>query len=222
MQPQPRRVSRPVVIPLGAARHRQERSISSSPAERSQRDETLLYDYIVREEYALAMDILVQQYQDAIVSYCYSHFPERHVAHEVAQEIFLAAFESLHHFRGQSSLKTWLYGIATKKCLEVERTRARRAGLLRDHQPFIASTVHVDAPQQPDEMLSQERQRQQIWQGLRRLRVYDRKLLVLRYIDELTCEEIASILKVSRRTVERHIPRAEARFLKAYEKVRAL
>ena len=181
-------------------------------------EETLLYDYIAREEYALALDILVQQYQDAIVSYCSSHFPEQHVAHEVAQEVFLAAFESLRHFRGQSSLKTWLYGIATKKCLEAERTRTRRASLLREHQPFIASAVHGETPRQPEEVLCQERQRQHVWQALRRLRAYDRDLLVLRYIDELTCEDIASILQVSRRTVERHIPRAEARFLTAYEK----
>jgi RNA polymerase sigma-70 factor (ECF subfamily) len=87
------------------------------------------------------------------------------------------------------------------------------------YQPVIAATAHGAAPLPLEEMLVQERQRQQVWQALQRLRAYDRELLVLRYIDELTYDDIASILKISRRTVERHIPRAEARFLKAYEKV---
>jgi predicted DNA-binding protein (UPF0251 family) len=53
---------------------------------------------------------------------------------------------------------------------------------------------------------------------LRRLRVYERELLVLRYLEDLTYDEIAGILNISRRTVERHLPRAEAKFFKAYEK----
>ena len=43
-------------------------------------------------------------------------------------------------------------------------------------------------------------------------------LLVLRYLEELTYDEIASILHVSRRTVERHLPRAEAKFCHAFER----
>ena len=121
-------------------------------------------------------------------------------------------------FRGDSSVKTWLYGIASKKCLEVGRTKGRR-GALSATTTSVASTAHGEPPRQPEEVCYQERQRQRVWQALQRLRVYDRELLVLRYLDELTYEEIARILKVSRRTVERHLPRAEARFLKAYGKV---
>jgi RNA polymerase sigma-70 factor (ECF subfamily) len=182
-------------------------------------DESLLLTYIAREEYALAVEVLVQEHQDAIISYCYSHFPDRPIALDVAQEIFLAVFESLPRFRGDSSVKTWLYGIASKKCLEVGRTKGRRETLVRDNHLSIASTTHGEPPRQPEEVCYQERQRQRVWKALKRLRVYDRELLVLRYLDELTYDEMASILKVSRRTVERHLPRAESKFLKAYEKV---
>jgi hypothetical protein len=44
------------------------------------------------------------------------------------------------------------------------------------------------------------------------------ELLVLRYLEELTYDEIASILHVSRRTVKRHLPRAETKFCHAYER----
>lgn len=219
MQQQTRSSARQNVVYLWGTRHTKEAAAQQDSHEAQHGDESLLLNYIAREEYALAVEVLVQEYQDAIISYCCSQFPDWHVAHDVAQEIFLAALESLPRFRGDSSVKTWLYGIASKKCLEVGRTKGRREALVSDNHLRIASTAHGEPPRQPEEVCYQERQRQRVWQALQRLRVYDRELLVLRYLDELTYEEIARILKVSRRTVERHLPRAEARFLKAYGKV---
>jgi DNA-directed RNA polymerase specialized sigma24 family protein len=57
-----------------------------------------------------------------------------------------------------------------------------------------------------------------VWEALRRLRVYDRDRVVLRSLEELLYEGIANIVKVSRKTVERHLPRALATFLHAYER----
>jgi RNA polymerase sigma-70 factor (ECF subfamily) len=55
---------------------------------------------------------------------------DQDVAREVVQEVFLVAFESLPDFRGRSFIKTWLFGIAFKKCLEVERNRKCREALV--------------------------------------------------------------------------------------------
>jgi RNA polymerase sigma-70 factor (ECF subfamily) len=180
--------------------------------------ETTIRRYIAQQEFALALEILVEQYEDAIISYCSCHLLEQDRAREVAQEIFLAAFEGLPHFRGHSSVKTWLYGIAFKKCIEVGRNRARREALFQEHQRLIAHSLHCAPPRQPEDMYSQEAQKRRVWQALRRLRVYERELLILRYLEDLTCDEIASVFKVSRRTVERHLPRAEAKFYQAYER----
>jgi RNA polymerase sigma-70 factor (ECF subfamily) len=164
------------------------------------------------------MGVLMQHYQDAIVSYCRCHLLDQEIAQEIAQEIFLTAFEGMPGFRGHSSIKTWLYGIAFKKCLEAGRTRKRREVLVRTHQDTIGARVHCDPPSLPEDLVSQEFRRRRVWHALHRLRVYDRELLVLRYLEELTFDEIASILHVSRRTVERHLPRAEAKFCQAYER----
>ena len=180
--------------------------------------ETIVRDYLAQGQCTLAMGVLIQHYQDAIVSYCRCHLLDQELAREVAQEIFLTAFASLANFRGRSSLKTWLYGIALKKCLEVGRTRKRRETLVRTHQDMIGAQVHCAPPSLPEDIVSQEFRRRRVWHALRRLRVYERELLVLRYLEDLTYDEIASILNVSRRTVERHLPRAEAKFCHAYER----
>jgi RNA polymerase sigma-70 factor (ECF subfamily) len=180
--------------------------------------EKTVQDYMARGEFTLAVSVLVQHYQDVMVSYCACHLFDQEVAHEVAQEIFLAAFESLPHFRGQSTVKTWLYGIAFKKCLEAGRNRKRREALFQEHQSAIGARVHCDPPSQPEEIFYQETRRRRVWHALHQLRIYERELLVLRYLEDLTYADIASILKVSQRTVERHLPRAEAKFHQAYER----
>ena len=180
--------------------------------------ETIVRDYLAQGQGTLAMGALIQHYQDALVSYCRCHLLDQELAREVAQEIFLTACAGLARFRGHSSIKTWLYGIALKKCREIGRTRKRREALVRNHQDTIGARVHCDPPSLPEDIFSQECRRRRVWHALRRLRVYERELLVLRYLEELTYDEIASILHVSRRTVERHLPRAEAKFCRAYER----
>ena len=191
---------------------------SGTSREALDRCETTVRQCIAQGQCTWAMSVLIQHYQDAIVSYCRCHLLDQELAQEVAQEIFLTAFERMPGFRGDSSIKTWLYGIAWKKCLEVRRTRKRRATLVRTHQDTISAQVHCDPPSPPEDLVSQECRRRRVWHALQRLRVYERELLVLRYLEDLTYDEIASILNVSRRTVERHLPRAAAKFGRAYER----
>jgi RNA polymerase sigma-70 factor (ECF subfamily) len=175
-------------------------------------------DYITQGEFTRALEMLVQQYRGAILRYCYCYLLDQDAAQEVAQDVFIAAFERLPHLREHTSTKAWLYGIATNKCLEMRRNSIRRETLRRDYQALIQQCAHCEPPSPPEELCSREWQRRLVWQALRRLRVYDRKLVVLRYLEDLLYEEIATILKVSRKTVERRLPRALAKFLHAYER----
>ncbi|MGE3539828.1 MAG: RNA polymerase sigma factor [Candidatus Tectimicrobiota bacterium] len=219
MQRHARRSIGRAVLPLRRAYGSSAMAMEAPLAEVGHTCEASLKQAMASGEFARALDMLLQYYQDAMVSYCYSTFPDWHLAQEIAQEVFLAAYEGMARFRGDSSVKTWLYGIASKKCLEAGRTRARREALARTNQERIGAQVHCAPPIDPETLVRQERQRQQVWQALHDLRAYDRELLILRYLQELTCEEVASILQVSRRTIERHLPRAEARFHQAYQKV---
>ena len=69
--------------------------VSGRPHEALYECETTVQDYIAQGKFALAIGVLVQHYQDAIVSYCRCHLLDQEVAREVAQEVFLAAFESI-------------------------------------------------------------------------------------------------------------------------------
>ncbi|MGE3536139.1 MAG: RNA polymerase sigma factor [Candidatus Tectimicrobiota bacterium] len=174
--------------------------------------------YLHQGEDTLALEALIEQYQGAILRYCYCHLLDRDLAQEVAQDVFVTAFEKLSCLRQDASIHAWLYSIATNKCLERRRNSSRRETLRHNNQSLIERYAHCTPPSSLEENYILESQRRLVWQALQRLRIYERQLVVLRYLEELVYEDIARILHVSSRTVERHLPGALAKFFKAYER----
>ena len=179
-------------------------------------EDVAIQEAMSRGEFFTALELLVQQHQDAIVRYCSCHLSDGEMAQEIAQEVFLAAFEGMARFRGDASVKTWLYNIAANKCLEAKRTHTRRMILAQDNEDVILEHTHCAPTPPPEELCQQARQRQLVWQALQRLRLQERDLLILRYLEEFTYAEIGAILRISSRTVERRLPQAEAKFHRAY------
>jgi len=95
---------------------------------------------------ALAPDRLLEQYRPALTGHCYRMLGSVVDAEDAVQEAMLRAWKSLDRFREQSSLKTWLYRIATNVCLDqlgtAERKRLRPLDLapepetVRDGMPL--------------------------------------------------------------------------------------
>src|SRR5919205_972956 len=64
-----------------------------------------------------AFDELMIRYERQIYRVCYRFVENRDDAMDLAQEVFIKAFEHLSSFRRESSLKTWLYRIAVNHCI---------------------------------------------------------------------------------------------------------
>src|SRR5687768_15594131 len=95
---------------------------------------------------------LLEQYRPALTGHCYRMLGSVVDAEDAVQEAMLRAWKSIDRFREQSSLKTWLYRIATNVCLDTlsASNRQRIRPLEASAQP---STVTDDMalPQQPRE-----------------------------------------------------------------------
>jgi RNA polymerase sigma-70 factor (TIGR02960 family) len=74
-----------------------------------------------------AFEALVAAYRNALHAYCYRMLGSVHDADDALQETLLAAWRGLPGFEGRSSLRSWLYRIATHACLRLAATRRRRA-----------------------------------------------------------------------------------------------
>src|SRR4029077_11506358 len=64
-----------------------------------------------------AFDLIVERHRRPVYQLCYRFVGNHEDASDLAQDVFLRAFRGLRSFRGQSSLATWLYRIATNVCL---------------------------------------------------------------------------------------------------------
>src|SRR6266571_5680390 len=86
-----------------------------------------------------AFAALVEAHRGELQVHCYRMLGSLQDAEDALQETLLAAWLGLEGFEGRSSVRTWLYRIATNRCLNLLRSSTRR--------PVAASPLPVPAPE---------------------------------------------------------------------------
>ena len=160
--------------------------------------------------------------------HCYRMLGSRQDAEDVLQETMLAAWRSFAGFERRSSLRTWLYRIATNRCLNTLRAAARRPAPLAARFPIPEPTRREDITwlePYPDDRLSwladhapgpaaryEAREAVEITfvAALQRLSGRQRAVLVLRDVLGFHADETAAMLDVSVDAVKSALKRARA------------
>lgn len=83
-------------------------------------------DAISGGDFEGALEVLMEAHGSTVYRYCRHLLGDADLAEEVHQTTFIQAFGDLGRFRGKSSLRTWLLGIARHRCLDAVKTRRRR------------------------------------------------------------------------------------------------
>ncbi len=133
-------------------------------------------------------------------------------AADVVQEVILKVFRNVDHFRGQSSLKTWIYRITVNEAQNRRRWffrhRSREVGLEEQFDDCRSMMdVIPDVGRTPFDCVFDQEKHQLIEEALRRINPAFRETVVLRDIADLSYEEIAEVLQVSLGTVKSRILR---------------
>lgn len=159
-----------------------------------------------------AYEELLARFQQPVYTLSLRLLDNEGEASDVVQEVFIKVFRNIATFRGQSSLKTWIYRITVNEAHNARRWffRHRRREVELDTEPNEArswSETIPDNSRSPFEVAFDHEQALIIQTALERINPVFRAAVVLRDITDLSYEEIAEILGVSLGTVKSRILR---------------
>ena len=162
-----------------------------------------------------AFEQLVRAYEKRVFALTLRMCGNPEDAAEAAQEAFLAVWQGLKFFRGESSFSTWLYRLASNACVDLLRREGRyraAAGPSLDDEELRLETA--DPAPTPQEAAERAELRRQIENGLRALPAEYRQGLILREMHQLSYEEIGQTLSLDPGTVKSRISRGRKRLQK--------
>lgn len=166
----------------------------------------------LRDGNEFAYEQLLLRFQQPVYALALRLLDDPSEAFDVVQEVFLKVFRNIGSFRGQSTLKTWIYRITVNEAHNARRWffRHRRREVELDTDPEVTRNwkeVIPDGCRSPFDVASDREQHILIEAALDRINPIFREAVVLRDITDLSYEEIAEVIGVSLGTVKSRILR---------------
>lgn len=155
-----------------------------------------------------------RSYEGVVRRFLRAKVKEETVVEELLQDTFLSAFDGLPLYRGESTLKTWLIGIARHEVLDYYRKRyvrkvVEQTGILWEGIGESGTTPEIE--------LRKSELTEQFDQAMMKLSQKYRRVLEMRYLKGSSVKEIAAEVKMSFKATESLLYRARAAFAEAYE-----
>lgn len=159
-----------------------------------------------------AYEELIQRYQGPVYNLVARLLNDPNEAADIVQEVFLKVFRKVEGFRGECSLKTWIYRIAVHEAYNqrrwFRRHRQNETCLENDDEAAVNYVEVVpDSGRSPFQVTLDHETRARIEAALAKVKPVFQVAVVLRDIEELSYEEISEVLEVNLGTVKSRILR---------------
>ena len=132
-----------------------------------------------------AFDELMIRYERQIYRVCYRFVENRDDAMDLAQEVFIKAFEHLTSFRQESSVKTWLYRIAMNHCINHKKKHSHEFVEVTEYTGSIRPSIQAH--------LETNEQRDQFRNLVKQLPPKQKAIIEMRINEQLSYDEIAAM-----------------------------
>jgi RNA polymerase sigma-70 factor, ECF subfamily len=151
------------------------------------------------------IDQIMNDYSDDILYLVYTYVKNRTTAEDLTQEIFLKCYEKLNQFNQQSSIKTWVYRIASNHCKDYLRSwHYRKITLSNKLLDYIPSKS-----KQVEEEIMANSEEATLTNAVMNLPLKYREVVFLHYYEELSLAEISKITTVNINTIKTRLKRAK-------------
>ena len=162
---------------------------------------------------------LVTVYQDRILYLIFDYVHNYEDAKDLAQDVFIKAFERLNQFEGRSLFSTWLYRIAVNRALDFKRKARRNRMINLDAEENAVMIGDEQASLQIEDSIERKELHHQIETALKTLSDHQRTAVILKYFQHFSTEEIGRIMQCTPATVRTHLFRAMGQLRKRMRKV---
>src|SRR5258708_28471310 len=157
---------------------------------------------------------LIGEFHQPIYSLVYRIVNDPSDAADTTQEVFLKVFRGIKHFQGESSLKTWIYGIALHEAANRRRWWFRHKAQETTIEPVECESGEyclgdrlVDPHESPFDSFAHGEVHTAVEKALHQVPEPFQTALILRDLEEMSYEEIAEVLQISLGTVKSRITR---------------
>ena len=160
-------------------------------------DEELVgrYRAAIGPEREMLLNQLFERHHTRVAAWCLRMTGDVDAATDLAQEVFLKAFQNLESFRSQSKFTTWLYSIARNHCMDALKSRAAAPVLAGEAALEQVQDVHAG------ELLAimERREAEQLVRRLMResLDETEAKVMTLHYVHELPLDAVTRVLELT-------------------------
>ncbi len=160
-----------------------------------------------REAYAL----LVKKYEKSVFNIVYRLIGTTEEARDITQETFIKAYKSLRQVKPEFKFSNWLFKIATNLCKDRLKKRKITAVSLNEFDYLLDQEI---SHENKDSLLDYQKnliptdEQEQVQRAISNLPFIYRRVVVLRYIQDLTYQEIADILEMPLGRVKVQLHRA--------------
>ena len=156
-----------------------------------------------------AFGLLVVRHQDRIYNAVLRFCADAEDAHDIVQRAFINAWRRLASFKGDSAFSTWMYRIAFNEAVSFRREGGRRRLVPLQGREGEPGPDPAD-DRRPGDRIDAEENARKVQEALNRLDPEERKILVLKELEDRSYEEIAQILEIPLGTVRSRLFRARA------------
>jgi len=156
-----------------------------------------------------AFQLLFETYKDKVFSIAVYSSGDRAVAEDVTQQIFLKLFTAIRQFRGDSEFTTWLYRLVVNACVDEKRRRRRWLPLAE-----TAMTSNPGEKRPQEKRYARLEVTEAVQAAIGELKPKFRLPILLKYIEGLSYDEIASVMGCSKGTVASRLNRGHSQLAK--------
>lgn len=169
--------------------------------------------YFIREakhDRNRALAFLFETYSRKIFKAAYVYFRSQEQAEDICQDVFAAASARASGFRGGSKVYTWLYGIFLNKARDMMRRQYTEDRAVREKQETAGITRSTLLEHDPEELALKEDIRAAVNEAVYTLPEDMKILIIMRYFEDFSGKEMASILDMSHARVRSKLSEARA------------